>query len=174
MKERKKETERKNCSYTIKVFRYCLGSDILTVWYITKFPAYVLTGRITPTLKVTRYCLGPGILTDWYITKFPSVCPHWSYNTTLGWRLKSEILAQGELNVNERHHGYYWSLVHTHQLPGRWHLICPFYVSVQGQRSLSAFCIKWQREAYHMPSIHCFTYHLSFSKELNNLKVSYV
>ena len=25
----------------------------------------------------------------------------------LGWRLKPEILAQGELNVNERHHGYY-------------------------------------------------------------------
>ena len=37
----------------------------------------------------------------------------------IGWRLKPEILAQGGLNVNERHHGYYWSLVHTHQLQGR-------------------------------------------------------
>ena len=60
----------------------------------------------------------------------------------IGWRLKPEILAQGGLNINERHHGYYWSLVHTHQLPGRWHLIWPFHVSVQGQRSLSAFLHK--------------------------------
>ena len=45
----------------------------------------------------------------------------------------------GGLNVNERHHDYYWSVVHTHQLQGRCHMIWTFVVSVQDQRSLSAF-----------------------------------
>ena len=87
-------------SYNTKVLRYCLVSCILTDWYITKFPAYVLIGRTIPRCSVTvwvrhtyrqvyhnipsvyphwsyntmmfRYCLGPGILTDWYITIFPA------------------------------------------------------------------------------------------------------
>ena len=44
----------------------------------------------------------------------------------LGWRLKPGILTQGELNINERHHSYSWSVVHTHQLQGRCHLIWSF------------------------------------------------
>ena len=77
--------------------------------------------------------------------------------TSIGWRLKPEILAQGGLNVNERHHGYYWSLVHTHQLQGRWHLIWPFFVSVQGQRSKSAFLHKMADSSLSYANKHCFT-----------------
>ena len=80
-----------------------------------------------------------------------------TFELEYGWWLKPEILAQGWPNVNERHHGYNWSLVHTHQLQGRWHLICPFFVSVQGQRSVSAFLHKMTESSLSYANKHCFT-----------------